>query len=248
MPATTAADRRVLVTGAASGIGRAVAARFHAAGDRVAGLDLDAAGLGDAALAARVACDLRDPGATADAVEAAAAELGGLDAVVCCAGVIRHATVEDCPLDDWDEMMHVNARGPFLVAKHAIPHLRAAGGGAIVVVASQLGLVGVRASAAYCASKGAAIQLARAMAIDHAAERIAVNALCPGPTATPLLERDLATIGDAGVLSAAIGGSLPLGRLVEPEEIAAMAFYLCQPDARATNGASIVVDGGDTAR
>ena len=121
-------------------------------------------------------------------VDEAAAALGGLDVVVAAAGVAGRGTAADTALEEWERVFAVNARGVYLTARAAVPHLREAGGGAIVVVASQLGLVAAAGAAAYCASKGAAVMLTRAMAVDHAPEGIRVNCVCPGPTVTPLLE------------------------------------------------------------
>ncbi len=122
------------------------------------------------------------------AVDEAAAALGGLDVVVAAAGIAARGTVADTDPADWDRVLAVNLRGVYLTGRAAIPHLRAAGGGAIVNIASQLGLVAAAGAAAYCASKGAVISLTRAMAIDHGPEGIRVNCVCPGPTDTPLLE------------------------------------------------------------
>jgi NAD(P)-dependent dehydrogenase (short-subunit alcohol dehydrogenase family) len=122
--------------------------------------------------------------------------------------------------------MSVNVRGVYLTCRATIPHLRSAGGGAIVVVASQLGMVAVPDAAAYCASKGAAVNLARAMALDHAAEGIRVNCVCPGPTDTPLVERFFAESGDADATRKAFEDAGVIGRLIEPAEIAEAIAYL----------------------
>jgi NAD(P)-dependent dehydrogenase (short-subunit alcohol dehydrogenase family) len=234
--------RRVIVTGGSSGIGAATTARFRGAGARVAVLD-SAAPPADTAEVV-VAVDVRDAEALLAAVDRAAAELGGLDVVVACAGVSAGGTVETTPLDEWERVFAINVRGVYLTAKAAIPHLRRAGGGAVVVVASQLGLVAAPGAAAYCASKGAAVQLTRAMAADHSSEGIRVNCVCPGPTATPLLESYFARTEDPEATRRETGRSQLHDRLITPEEVAEAIFYLASPTAASTLGAALVVDAG----
>jgi short-subunit dehydrogenase len=144
--------------------------------------------------------------------------------------------------------MSVNVRGVYLTCRATIPHLRAAGGGAVVVVASQLGMVAVPDAAAYCASKGAAVNLTRAMALDHAGEGIRVNCVCPGPTDTPLVERFFAESGDAEGTRKAFEDAGVIGRLIEPAEIAEAIAYLASDRAKATVGTALVVDAGYTTR
>jgi NAD(P)-dependent dehydrogenase (short-subunit alcohol dehydrogenase family) len=152
--------------------------------------------------------------------------------------------VADTAPDDWDRVLAVNLRGVYLTGRAAIPHLRAAGGGAIVNIASQLGLVAAARAAAYCASKGAVISLTRAMAIDHAPDGIRVNCVCPGPTDTPLLEPYFASSADPAGERKAYEAMQLHGRLVTPEEIAGAVAYLAAPGASSTTGAALVVDGG----
>jgi NAD(P)-dependent dehydrogenase (short-subunit alcohol dehydrogenase family) len=154
--------------------------------------------------------------------------------------------VPDIELADWDRVFAVNVRGVFLAAKAAIPHLREAGGGAIVHVGSQHGLIGVANNAAYCASKGAVIQLTRAMAIDHGPEGIRVNAVCPGATRTPMLERYFATRPNPEAERHEVVREHLHGRLVDPREIADAIVYLASPSAGSTMGAVLVVDAGTT--
>jgi len=239
---------RVLVTGAASGIGAAAVVRFRRDGHRVAALDLDSEGLRRIEADVRVVADVSVEDEVTRGIGEAAAALGGLDAAVSCAGIAGRGTVADTALADWERVFAVNARGVYLTAKAVIPHLRRAGGGAIVNVASQLGLVAAANAAAYCASKGAVVQLTRAMALDHAAEGIRVNCVCPGPTATPLLDVYFGASPDPAAERALYERAQAHRRLVEPEEIADAIAYLASPAAASTIGAALVVDGGYSIR
>jgi len=239
---------RALVTGGASGIGAATVTRLRRDGMRVAALDVDAGPLRGSDADHRVVADVTDEVALVRGVDEAAAELGGLDVVVACAGVSGRGTVADIAAAEWDRVFAVNVRGVFLTARAAIPHLRTAGGGAIVAVASQLGLVGAANAAAYCASKGAVVMLTRAMAIDHAREGIRVNCVCPGPTVTPLLEAYFALGDDPQAERGRYEQAQVHGRLIEPEEIADAIAYLASPQASSTLGAALVVDGGYSIR
>ncbi len=240
--------RRVLITGGASGIGAATVARFQEDGCRVAALDLNEAMLAASAADVKAVCDVADEASVAAAVESAVAELGGLDVVVTSAGIASRGSAVECTPQEFDRVMSVNLRGVFLTCRATIPHLRSAGGGAIVVVASQLGLVAVPDAVAYCASKGAAINLSRAMALDHAAEGIRVNCVCPGPTDTPLAEQFFADTPDPAATRRAFEAAGVIGRLIEPAEIAEAIAYLASERAKATVGSALVVDAGYTSR
>jgi NAD(P)-dependent dehydrogenase (short-subunit alcohol dehydrogenase family) len=236
--------RRVLITGGASGIGAACVRRFQSDGCRVAVLDRDEALLAASPAEVTVRCDVRDADALATAVDEAVAALGGLDVVVAAAGIAGRGTVADTEPSDWDRVLGVNLRGVYLTGRATIPHLRAAGGGAIVNIASQLGLVAAAGAAAYIASKGGVIALTRAMAVDHGAEGIRVNCVCPGPTDTPLLDPYFGGASDPAAERKAYEAMQLHGRLVTADEIAGAVAYLAAPDSSSTMGTALVVDGG----
>jgi NAD(P)-dependent dehydrogenase (short-subunit alcohol dehydrogenase family) len=236
------------VTGGASGIGAATVSRLRRDGMKVAAVDVDAGRLAQVDADFRARADVTSEEAIAGAVDESAAALGGLDVAVACAGVAGRGTVPETPLQEWEGVFAVNVRGVYLTAKAAIPHLCGAGGGAIVIVASQLGLVAAAGAAAYCASKGAVVQLTRAMAVDHAGEGIRVNCVCPGPTVTPLLEDYFELAADPAEERRRYEQAQAHGRLIEPEEIADAIAYLVSPAASSTIGAALVVDGGYSIR
>jgi NAD(P)-dependent dehydrogenase (short-subunit alcohol dehydrogenase family) len=237
-----------VVTGGASGIGAATVARLRRDGLLVAALDVDRTRVGEVEADAHIVADVTSSEDVQRGIDEAAGALGGLDVVVACAGVAGRGTVEETPPAEWERVFAVNVRGIYLTAKAAIPHLREAGGGAIVVVASQLGLVAAANAAAYCASKGAAVMLTRAMALDHGAEGIRVNCVCPGPTTTPLLDAYFELSADPAAEQAGYAAAQVHGRLLEPEEIADAVAYLTSPGASSTIGAALVVDGGYSIR
>lgn len=233
---------RVLVTGGGSGIGRATVERLCADGADVVALDRDFPyGVPDGA--GRVAVDVRDRAAVGEALDTAVATMGGLTGVVCAAGIAPRGTVESVSQEDWDAVWGVNVTGVYHVAREAIPHLRRAGGGSIVAVASQLGIAAGRDNAAYCASKAAVIMLMKTIALDFGHEGIRANSVCPGPTETAMLQRFFDN-PDGERERAAIVATQLHGRLIRPDEIAAAVCYLLSPDAASIFGASLVVDGG----
>lgn len=240
--------RLALVTGAGSGIGAAVTRRFVEEGARVAAVDVrgDAAEevareLGTSIVA--VQADVADEAAVIAAVERAEG-LGGIDVLVNVAGVGSTTNAPDTPLEVWERVMAVNARGTFLCCKHVIPRMEARGGGAIVNVASVAGLVGLRNRAAYCASKGAVVALTRALAVDHVGAGIRVNAVCPGTIDTPWVRQ---LVEDVGESLDALKARQPIGRLGRPEEVAEAVLYLASDAAAFVTGTALVIDGGLTA-
>jgi len=244
-----------LVSGGASGIGRAICLLFARAGASVSVADLDgvgagavAAGLvqaGGRAIAQR--CDVTESDECRRAVERTVDELGGLDILVNSAGIIRRATILETTEAEWDQVMAVNAKSVFLMSRYAIPLMAGAGGGVIVNVASGWGLVGGRRAAAYCASKGAVVLLTKAMALDHGWQNIRVNCICPGDTDTPMLRDEARQLGEATDRFLVEAVQRPLGRVGRPEEIAQAALYLASEASSFVTGTALVVDGGGLA-
>ncbi|MEV0070967.1 SDR family NAD(P)-dependent oxidoreductase [Amycolatopsis sp. NPDC050768] len=237
------------MTGGAAGIGRAIAERLALEGAAVTILDRDPENLRETVRAlpgdghhGRL-LDLADGAATREAVAEAAAP-GGLDVLVHSAATSVGGTAPELTAHQWASVLSVNLTAAFHLAAAAIPHLARAEGGALLLIASQLGLVGTRGSVAYTASKGGVVNLTRSLALDHAGEGVRVNCLCPGPTDTPFLRRSFERTGNADSARAAALGRVPLGRFGQPEEVAAAAAFLCSSDASFITGATLVVDGG----
>jgi NAD(P)-dependent dehydrogenase (short-subunit alcohol dehydrogenase family) len=243
---------KALVTGAASGIGQATAWRLAAAGAEVACLDVNQEGLSETMSAMQggvaVTADITDVAAVEQAVKDASVGLGGLDAVANVAGIGDFSgDVTETPPDEWNRVIGVNLTGMYHVSRAAIPHLRAAGGGAIVNISSQFGLVGCLASPAYCASKAGVVGLTKAMAIDHAADGIRVNCVCPGPVDTPMLWGTSATPELTERERARTAHRNLVGRSARPEEIAATIAFILSDDSGSMTGSVVTVDGGWTA-
>jgi NAD(P)-dependent dehydrogenase (short-subunit alcohol dehydrogenase family) len=229
-----------LVTGAASGLGRATAARLVAEGARVACLDLAAADLGESTL--DLTADVRDEVGVRSAVDATVEWGGALDVLVNCAGVGWTAHTTQTSLADWERVLGVNLTGTFLVTRGCLPHL-ASRRGAIVNVASLAGVRGWRYSAAYSASKGGVVALTRALAVEYAAAGVRVSCVCPGSIDTPL-RAGLVPLPDADPALATHGRALVDPPVSEPAEVAAAIAYLASPEARFATGAVLRIDGG----
>jgi NAD(P)-dependent dehydrogenase (short-subunit alcohol dehydrogenase family) len=243
------AGKTAIVTGAGGGIGRAICLAFSAAAAKVACLDLDlaaaektAAACATEALALR--CDVSSEAETRMAAAATVARFGVVHILVNAAATDdRNGTILDISADEWARVFAVNVTGAFLMSRAVLPAMIADGGGSIIHVASQLGRVGAPARAAYCTSKGAIIQLAKAMAVDHAAQNIRVNALSPGAIETSRL---VLRYGDMATARREAGPKHLLKRLGQPEEIAQAALFLASDAASFMTGADMLVDGGYT--
>ena len=225
-------SRVVVVTGGTRGIGRAVVDRFAAAGDQVVALGRDA-------------CDVTDEAAVAAMFE----RIGDVDVLVNNAGVSSSAPLARTSLDDWRAQMDVNATGAFLCTRAVLPGMRERGSGRIVTVASTAGRAGARYTAAYTASKHAAVGLMRAVAAEVAGTGITANAVCPAFVRTDMtrssVERIVASTGrDEAAAEAALAEAAPLGRLLEPEEVAFAVAFLAAEEAGAINGQTLILDGG----
>lgn len=236
--------RTAIVTGGASGIGAAVVARLRADGARVAILDRDAAA--DAEDLSFL-CDVDDRAGVAEAVEAAAAVLGGIDVLVNNAGIGAVGDVAANDDAEWARVLSVNVTGVARVSAAALPHLRRSSAAAVCNMASIAATAGLPQRALYSASKGAVLALTRAMAADHVREGIRVNAVCPGTVDTPWVGRLLAGAGDSMAERRALEARQPHGRLVSAPEIAAAVAYLVAPTSGSTTGTFLEVDGGMSA-
>jgi NAD(P)-dependent dehydrogenase (short-subunit alcohol dehydrogenase family) len=251
----TLAGKRALITGAASGIGRATALLFAREGAAISIVDLDEAGgqavaqtIGDEGVPAVVVpCDVTQGTECEQAVQQTIGELGGLDILFNCAGIVRRATVLETTETEWDRVMKVNVKSLFLMSKYAIPIMAEAGGGVIINVASGWGLVGGPKAAAYCASKGAVVLLTKAMAIDHGGQNIRVNCICPGDIDTPLLRDEARQLGEPVDRFLVQAAERPLKRIGAPEDVAQAALYLASDVSSFVTGAALVVDGGGLA-
>ena len=244
--------KRAIVTGAGSGIGRAIARRFIEEGARVlvADINTQAARSVSDELGERAACAIVDV-AVNESMQKLMAEArrlwGGLDIMVNNAGIGMKGTVESTEESDWDRIMEVTLKGTYLGLKHAIPLLRETQGTAINIC-SIAALVGIPDRAAYSAAKGGILSLTRAAAIDHIGDGVRINCIIPGTVETPWIDRITAEYPDPEAARAAMRARQPHGRLVQPEEIAAMAAFLASDDADSVVGAAMVIDGGMTAR
>jgi NAD(P)-dependent dehydrogenase (short-subunit alcohol dehydrogenase family) len=232
--------KSAIVTGAGGGIGCAIARAFVKAGAKVARLDL---GFADSvAGTVDIKCDVSSEAETRAAVEGVTKAFGGLHVLVNAAAMREpSATVLDLDLAAWNRVFAVNVGGAFLMSRWTIPHMAAVGGGSIIHVASQLGSVGSPGRVAYCSTKGALITMAKAMAADHAVQKIRVNTLSPGAVETERMPLRFGTMEKA---REALGPKHLLKRLAQPEEIAAAALFLASDASSFMTGADLLVDGG----
>lgn len=242
-----------LVTGGASGIGRATALRLAASGYRVCALDVDAGGLdataaraGSAEMVTRTV-DLTDTAELTATVGSVVDLLGVPNLLVNNAGIGFAGTAAETSPMEWDRTIAVNLTAVFHLCRLLVPQMVARGSGVIVNVSSVAGLVGLRNRAAYCASKAGIIGLTRALAADHAGEGLRVNAICPGTVETEWIDRIIGDAEDPEGVRAAMSARQLDGRMGTPEEVAGGILFLASPEARFVNGSAFVMDGGLTA-
>lgn len=234
--------RRILVTGAASGIGKATAALFTREGARVALVDRDASVHEDAAKLGTVGfvCDVANETSVKETVAAAAKALGGLDGVVNAAGIATSSKMVDTTLESWQRVMDVNLTGTFLVCRAAVPFLQQAGKGTIVNIASASALLPSGASVAYCASKAGVLVMTQALAAE-VVPNIRANAICPGAVETTMIA-GIRTNDPA--LYKRLQASYAMGRFAQPEELANAILFLTSDDSSYMTGSAVAVDGG----
>jgi NAD(P)-dependent dehydrogenase (short-subunit alcohol dehydrogenase family) len=247
--------KTALITGSASGIGRATALLFAREGAAVCIVDLNEE------QGQKVAVEISSSGGLAifepanvscaadcqRVVERSARKFGGIHVLFNNAGIIKRASVVETSESDWDAVVAVNTRSIFLMCREAIPIMVLAGGGSIINTASGWGLAGGARAAAYCASKGAVVLMTKAMAIDHGRQNIRVNCICPGDTDTAMLRSEARQLGEPEDQFLSESANRPLGRVGKPEEIAQAALYLASDASSFVTGAALVVDGGGLA-
>jgi len=238
-----------IVTGAGSGIGRACAIALANEGARVAlcgrrkdRIEEVGREIGDRAFA--VAADVSRTSELHHLLDQTVSRFGGLNFLVNNAGILTVGNAEQITEEQWDHLFNVNVRSVWLLSRGALPHMRKAGGGSIINIASTLGVVGARNRAAYCSSKGAVILLTKSMAVDHGHENIRVNAICPSFVETELTAALLAQVADPASVRRERTASHPIGRLGRPEDVAGLAVYLASDESSWTTGAALPVDGG----
>jgi NAD(P)-dependent dehydrogenase (short-subunit alcohol dehydrogenase family) len=243
--------KTALITGAGSGIGRACALAFAREGARVAlvgrrkdRLEKVAKEMGEAEV---FSADISNKEKVDLLVREASARLGSLNILVNNAGVLLPGTAESISEEDWDRTFEVNVRGLWQLSRAVLPHLRKAGGGSIINMSSVLGLVGARNRAAYSASKGAVTMLTKCMALDHAADKIRVNCICPAFVETELTSDFITNAPDPAAALRDRINLHPIGRLGQPQDVAGMAIYLASDESSWVTGAAFTVDGGFTA-
>ena len=240
-------DKVAVITGAASGIGRASARRFVDEGARVVVADIDEApgqALADELGMVFVAVDVTDPSSVAGLYDAAAEAYGGIDVLFNNAGISPpdDYSILETEMDAWRRVQEVNLTGTYLCCKHGLPHLVARGGGSVINTASFVAVLGAATSQiSYTASKGGVLAMSRELGVEFAKRGIRVNALCPGPVNTPLLQELFAKDPERAARRMV---HVPMGRFGEPEEIAAAAAFLASDDASFITASTFLVDGG----
>ena len=249
------AGRSALVSGGASGIGKAIAQLFLEEGAAVVVADINVGGLDTAVkelsaygTVAGVAGDVRSMADAGRMVAETVGQFGAIDILVCNAGITSVAPIEQLTEQEWDAVLTTNVKGMFTLVKHATPHMIRQGGGSIVTLGSEMGIVAVPESPAYNASKGAVIMFTKSIALDLIRHNIRVNALCPGITRTPLLQAEVDNSLDPARTAAEQASWAPIMRVADPREIAQGALFLASDDSSFAVGSCLVLDGGFTAR
>ena len=247
--------KKAIITGGASGIGRAAALLFAGAGAAVVIGDINDQG-GEAVVkkihagggeGIYVHCDVTKAEDCQRTVQKTINSFGGVDILFNNAGIVQRASVIDTTEKQWERVMAVNVKSIFLMSKYTIPHMVQAGGGVILNTSSGWGLVGGRDAVSYCASKAAVVNLTRAMALDHGAQNIRVNCICPGDTDTPMLRVEARQLGENEKTFLYDAADRPLQRIGTPLDIAQAVLYLCSDAASYVTGSTLVVDGGGLA-
>jgi NAD(P)-dependent dehydrogenase (short-subunit alcohol dehydrogenase family) len=249
-------DRVALITGGASGIGKATATLFLAEGARVVISDINADALKLAVEELRatsdqisgVQGDVRSMESAGEMVRAAVDRHGCLDILFCNAGITSVMPISELTEQEWDAVIDTNLKGMFTLVKHAVPQMRSQGGGTIITMGSEMGIVAVPESPAYNASKGGVIMLTKSLAVDLIRDNIRVNSLCPGITRTPLLQAEVDNSLDPAKTAAEQAAWAPIMRVADPAEIAHGALFLASDDSSFAVGSCLVLDGGFTAR
>jgi NAD(P)-dependent dehydrogenase (short-subunit alcohol dehydrogenase family) len=238
-----------IVTGAGSGIGRACAIALAREGANVALIGrrrerVEEVGreIGDRAIA--IAADVSNKDDLPRLLDDTVSRFGGLTFLVNNAGVLHVGNAEQITEEEWDHTFNVNVRAVWLLSRAALPHMRRAGDGSIINIASTLGIVGARNRAAYAPSKGAVVLLTKSMAVDHGHENIRVNAICPSFVESELTAAVIAQAGDPATARRERTAAHPIGRLGQPEDIAGLAVYLASDESSWMTGAILPVDGG----
>lgn len=258
-PAGRIQDRVALITGGASGIGKATARLFLEEGAKVVISDLNADSLDRAVKDLRqvgdhggeligIQGDVRSMTDAAAMVRAAVDGFGRLDILFCNAGITSVMPISELTEAEWDAVIDTNLKGMFTVVKQAVPQMREQGGGTIITMGSEMGIVAVPESPAYNASKGGVIMLTRSLAIDLIRDNIRVNSLCPGITRTPLLQAEVDNSLDPERTAAEQAAWAPIMRVADPAEIARGALFLASDDSSFAVGSCLVLDGGYTAK
>jgi NAD(P)-dependent dehydrogenase (short-subunit alcohol dehydrogenase family) len=249
---TRLAGKVAIITGGGTGIGLAIAMSFAKEGAGIVITGRRPEKLAEALVSIKK-CGCHALSVTADVSLAADAErtaeetekaFGRIDILVNNAGAVSVSTVENISEEDWDRLMATNLKGPFLMSRAVLPHMRRAGGGSIIHIGSILGLYAMKDRAAYCASKGGITMLTKAMALDHAKDKIRVNCICPSIVETDLVKNIFSPTEEGRRLADLRRASIPLGRFGKPDDVASLALYLASEESSWMTGTALPLDGG----